>query len=215
MSDSFWLNQPAILLNKDKLFQLLPSSRNTTNENLNAITRLIIIISLFGYALSQSPKILMSLFVSLIVILFYYKYKSNNDVVKKMEIMKEGFSNPEFYNVIKNEFTNPTNENPMMNVMLPEINKKPIRKSAAPSFTKPVETEINKKVKEGLDPRLFKDLGDNIVFENSMRNFYTMPNTDIVNDQKSFAEFCYGNMPSCKEGDGIACDKKNYRHTSP
>ena len=32
-----------------------------------------------------------------------------------------------------------------------------------------------------------------------MRNFYTMPNTQIPNNQKKFAEFCYGNMPSCKD----------------
>lgn len=215
MTDSFWLNEPSILFNKNKIFQLLPNSNNTINENLNAITRLIIIISLVGYAFNQSAKILISLFISLIVILIYYKYKSTNDSKKKLKIMKEGFSNPEFYNAVKNEFTNPTKSNPMMNVMLPEINKKPVRKSAAPSFIKPVEKEINEKVKEGLDPRLFKDLGDNIVFENSMRNFYTMPNTDIVNNQKSFAEFCYGNMPSCKEGDGLACEKKNYRYITP
>lgn len=214
MTDSFWLNDPTILLNKNKLFQLIPNNKNTTNENLNAITRTIIIISLLCYIMSQSTKILISLFVSLVVILFYYKYK-NNDVEKKhkqQQILKEGFDNPEFYNVIKTELTTPTKNNPMMNVLLPELHKKPVRKQAAPSFAKPVEKDINKKVKENLDSRLFKDLGDNIIFEQSMRNFYTMPNTNIVNDQRAFAEFCYGNSPSCKEGDGLACNKKNYRH---
>jgi len=40
-----------------------------------------------------------------------------------------------------------------------------------------------------------------------MRNFHTMPNTQIPNNQRSFAEFCYGNMASCKDGDDISCTK--------
>ena len=46
---------------------------------------------------------------------------------------------------------------------------------------------------------------------NNMRNFHSMPNTTIPNGQKAFAEFCYGNMPSCKDGDGQQCSKINRR----
>ena len=56
-----------------------------------------------------------------------------------------------------------------------------------------------------LDSRLFKDLGDNMIFDQSMRAFYATPNTQIPNDQKAFAEFCYGDMISCKEGNAFAC----------
>ncbi len=42
-----------------------------------------------------------------------------------------------------------------------------------------------------------------------MRNFYAMPNTKIPNNQKDFAMFCYGNMPSCKEGSALQCSKNN------
>lgn len=117
--------------------------------------------------------------------------------------------------MIQTEYTTPEKTNPMMNVLLTDIHNEPTRKAAAPSFTPVIETEINDSVKENLDPRLFKDLGDNIVFDQSMRNFHTMPNTTVMNDQKAFAEFCYGNMPSCKEGDGDMCHKKNYRHINP
>lgn len=215
MTDTFWLNNPYILLNKNGLTQLFPNSSYTTIENLNAVTRTIILISIVGYAFTQSSKILMSLFVSLIVILIYYKYISNNNKKNINKIVKEGFDNPEFYDIVKNEYSNPTKNNPMMNVLLTDIHKKPVKKEAAPSFTKPVENEINQKVKDNLDPRLFKDLGDNIVFEQSMRNFYTMPNTEIVNDQEAFAKFCYGGMESCKDGDVDACTKNNFRHINP
>lgn len=218
MTDKFWLSDPYILLNKDKIFNLLPSSKNTTNENLNSITRLIIIIAIVGFSFTQSQKILISLFVSMVSILVYHKYINNKKGNTKTKL-KEAFSNQESYKEelknIKKEFTTPNKTNPMMNVMIPEIHKKPTRKQALPSFAPSVEKDINEKVKENLDPRLFKDLGDNIVFDQSMRNFYTMPNTEVMNDQKGFAEFCYGNMPSCKEGDGMQCDKKNYRFINP
>ena len=40
-----------------------------------------------------------------------------------------------------------------------------------------------------------------------MRNFYATANTTVPKDQKGFAEFCYGDMTSCKEGDPIACSR--------
>mgnify|MGYP000365593319 CR=1 FL=1 len=56
------------------------------------------------------------------------------------------------------------------------------------------------------------DLGDNFEFENSMMQFNTNPNTTVPNDQKGFADFCYGNMISCKEGNEFACAKKDLRY---
>ena len=47
-----------------------------------------------------------------------------------------------------------------------------------------------------------------------MLNFYATANTTIPNDQKGFAEFCFGQMPSCKEGDGLQCLKDNPRYTN-
>ena len=89
-----------------------------------------------------------------------------------------------------------------------EYKENPKRKPAAPSYNNEVQAEINDNVKSE-DKRLFKNLGDNLSFENSMRNFYAMPNTQIPNNQREFAEFCYGNMPSCKEGDALQCSKNN------
>ena len=103
-----------------------------------------------------------------------------------------------------------------MNVMLTEYQDNPTRKTAAPSFNPVVEEKINQETKNMIiknfgDPeienKLFKDLGDSINFDQSMRSWYPMPNTQIPNDQKSFADFCYGDMPSCKEGSTLACSK--------
>jgi hypothetical protein len=57
--------------------------------------------------------------------------------------------------------------------------------------------------------KLFTDLADEFEFEQSMRPFHSTANTMIPNDQGAFAEFCYGNMVSCKEGNMFACARND------
>ena len=112
-----------------------------------------------------------------------------------------------------------------MNISLTDINDNPEKKEAAPSFNPEIEKSINEKTKEfvvsqfndqcNIEKKLFSDLGDNFIFDQSMRNFYTTPNTKIPNDQTSFAEYCYGDMISCKENNPVACLKDNPRYTTP
>jgi len=104
-----------------------------------------------------------------------------------------------------------------MNVLLTEIADDPERNAAAPAYNPIVEHEMNKKTQEfvssnfnndpTIDERLFKDLGDSYEFDQSMRQWYATPNTRVMNDQKAFSEFCYGDMISCREGDGFACTR--------
>jgi|LakMenEpi03Aug12_release.lakeMendotaPanAssembly.Ray.scaffolds.fasta_scaffold437236_2 hypothetical protein len=133
---------------------------------------------------------------------------------------KEGFINQLLYNDLKPDYTSPNKTNPMMNVLLPEISYDPNRNEAAPSYNTAVEKEINMNTKESvvdtvfseekdkqreyLKKKLFSDLGDNYNFDFSMRNFYTNPNTTIPNDQGGFANFCFGDMVSAKEGNEFA-----------
>jgi hypothetical protein len=52
-------------------------------------------------------------------------------------------------------------------------------------------------------------------FEQSMRQFYSTPSTQNPDDQQAFAEFCYGSMISCAEGNKFACARNAaaMRHT--
>ena len=216
MSVSFWLQNPKVLMNKKYITQVWPSASMNLEEKINAITRLVIVLTIVGFALTRSMKLIASFIVTIIILVVLYNTQKSRELTKKIKkTMTEGFTSPEYYEMTKSSYTQPTEKNPLMNVTLPQINEDPDRKPAAPAYNKAVEAEINDKVKEGLDPRLFKDLGDSIDFENSMRQFYATPSTTIPNDQKAFAEFCYGSMRSCKEGDPIQCNKKNYRYTNP
>ena len=42
-----------------------------------------------------------------------------------------------------------------------------------------------------------------------MHTFYATPNTKIPNDQEGFANFCYGDMISSKEGNPLALERNN------
>lgn len=200
----FWLNDPTVLFNKQYITELWPNKSMSQTQKLNAITRLIIILTILGYLLTHSQYVLVSGLVTLVVIVVLHSTKKP----KRKVTFKEPFFTPK-KDLTEEVYTLPTKENPLMNVLLPEIQDNPERKPAAPAFNPAIEKEIND---ETMDKRLFLDLGDNITFEQSMRQFYANPNTSIPNDQMAFAKFCYGDMPSCKEGDPFQCAKNNTKN---
>ena len=110
-------------------------------------------------------------------------------------------------NVVQYEKVN--EKNPLNNVLVTDILEKPNRKPAPPSYTKTNTEIINDNTKQmiqnmnpdidNLNAKLFNDLGDQYQFDTSMRSFYSTASTTIPNDQKGFANFCYGNLPSRKQ----------------
>ena len=148
------------------------------------------------------------------------KDTKDNKNTKSKQNIKEGFANAVLYNELKDDYTNPQENNPMMNVLLPEISYDPNRSEAAPAYNPEVEKDLNNKTKdyvvdttfgdgtkkqqEYIRRKLFSDIGDNYNFDSSMRSFYTNPNTTIPNDQGGFANFCFGDMISAKEGNDYA-----------
>ena len=218
MSPVFWLKNPMILIDKNHITQLWPEKNMQLEDKLNAMTRFILVLTILGFIFTNSTKVIISGVVTLAVIIMLYFSKSNNKKITLDDLKREGFTNREVYENLKPNFTTPTSNNPMMNVLVNEYGENPQRKQAAPSFNQEVTEDINEAVKKNLieeqnvDPRLFQNLGDNFVFDQSMRNFYTTPNTKIPNDQKGFAEFCYGTMVSCKEGNEFACERNMYKN---
>jgi hypothetical protein len=205
MSISFWINQPTILLKKKYILDILPNKNMVFNEKLNAITRLIVLLSMIGYIITSNSMLLLLAGISILTIIGFYYFKTN----KNMNLLinkKENFEN--FENLTKKEIIDadlvvPTDNNPLMNVMLTDIKDNPNRNSAAPSANPDIQEDITKKTinltknsfnDNDIDKKLFKDLGDSMNLDMSMRQFYTMPNTRVSNDQKSFAEFCYKDM---------------------
>ena len=190
----FWLDNPSILLNKHSLTEWLPLHEYSFAQKLNAITRTIVLLTVMGYVITKSTKILVSAAIAIMAVIILYKTQKDKRLKEKLTLMDDIMEKASSIHdpINREEYTNPTPQNPLMN-MLPT--DEPTRKPAAPSYNKHVHEEIN----DSVDNRLFADLGDNINFERCMRNFHTMPNTTMPNGQKEFAEFCYGDMHSAKE----------------
>ena len=227
MTTPFWFNKPSILLKQTEIIEIWPAPVMDTERKLNAITRLIILLTLLGYLVTQKVKFIITGLITLVVIVILYHIQKKKGG-KPEE--KEGFVNADLYkkyemyndnNVFqqnKENFTEPAVTNPAMNVLLTEIADNPDRKPAAPAFNATVDRDINKKtidmVKKNfqdpnIDVRLFKDLGDSYTFDQSMRTWYATPNTQIPNDQGAFADFCYGDMISCRDetNNEVACTR--------
>lgn len=112
-------------------------------------------------------------------------------------------------------FDSSTAENPFSNVLVSDYSDNPNKKPAPPAFNRNVADNIMQNARNlvqqanpdqpEIADKLFKDLGEQLAFEQSMRPFYSTANTTIPNDQEAFSDFCYGSMVSCKEGNMFAC----------
>ena len=228
MSIEIWLQNPTLLFNQDKLGLLWPTSNISLEEKINAITRLIILLTIIGYLITLRPNIILIGSVALISILLIYSLqnKKKESFVNNLTNTGALLSNPLFYEMNRDNFEEPTKDNPLMNVLIPEVYYNPERKPAAPTFNPIVEKEINESVKQfvsekfgddDIKEKLFGSLGDKLSFNRSMLPFTATANTTIPNDQKNFQEFLYGDMISAKEGNPLALERNQsgaYNYTN-
>jgi len=221
---SFWINEPTVLFNKNEITQLWFSPSMTFEQKLNAISRLVILLTLVGFAITGEVRFIIIGIITLAVIASIYMVKNKSSVVAK-----EGFSTDKLTDTItletmlKTEFVKTSKQNPLSNILLTDIGDMPNRKSAPPAFNETVSKDIDAATKQavqmmnpGIDNTSKQLYGDDIIeninFDNSMRAFYSTPNSRVANDQSAFAEYLYGNMPSCKNGDAFACTQDNLRY---
>jgi hypothetical protein len=232
----FWATNPNILFDNKYLTEFFPVKEMSYNQKLNAITRTVILLSLFTFFTSGNIRVIVVSVITLfaIFILHYYHLKETNNKNKSTllkDTVKEGFANPvmdylesENIKVPDDVFDEPTPENPFSNVMMTDYDYNPDKKPAPPAFNKNVNEQILEDAKQlviqsnpgqpDIADKLFKDLGEQYVFEQSLRPFHSNPSTTIPNDQEAFAEFCYGSMVSCKEGNPVACARNLTRHAN-
>jgi hypothetical protein len=228
-SDNFWINDPLILMDKNKIAEIWPKEGMRFDDKLNAISRIVIMMSLAALLVTKNNIFLVigSVSVAAVVLVYYLKKKNKLPLngagagagAGAGKGKQEGFSCMKNPDIISNKLDKdrimPSKQNPLMNVLLPEIQDNPKRHAAALCDELGVEKKINDATKKFVNKeKIFSNLGDSYMFDNSMRSFHAMPNTKIPNDQGAFADFCYGNMPSCKEGDKEMCEKKNFRYTN-
>ncbi len=243
MTTQIWTKDPTVLLNKDSIFELWPTSSMCFEAKINSITRLILFLSILGFLVTGKIRvILIGLGTIAAIAILYSNRKSklidevipmegfeNNsgDNLNKSSKGGEKIINPEnLEEFVKDEFKIGDKKNPFSNVLLPEISYDPHRKSAPPAFNVDIDEDIRKNTKrmvQYLNPgikntnkQLFSSLTDNFDLDNSLRVWNATPNTRIANDQSAFAQFLYGDMYSAKQSDAEGAMmrvKDNIRYT--
>lgn len=241
MTIQFWSNDPTILFNKEYIFELWPTASMCYEQKLNAITRLIILLTILGYILTMSKRVLAVGVLTLLFIFILYnmrKQKLTKDMLENFEVQgnevtgmfdnkPKSFVNPVTLDaVLTTEFKEGTKKNPFSNVLLTQINDEPDRKAAPPAFNVDVDEDITKNVKRAVqmmnpgikntNKQLFGDLWQQFLLDQSNRIFFSTPNTRITNDQGAYGQYLYGWMPSGKESTpegAFARLQDNYRYT--
>jgi len=218
----FWSENPNILLHRDHIFEFFPSEDMSYNQKLNAISRTVLVLTIFSFLFTRSFRILLVGVITMAAIYFLHRnHVSEKDRKMAKSVDREGYEDRAefvlngFPQDVKKVFAPTTAKNPFENVLLPDYDYNPKKKPAPPSYNENVNDEIIKQAKQlvldanpdqpDLADKLFNDLGNQFVFEQSLQPFYSNPSTAIPNDQNAFAEFCYGSMISCKEGNLFAC----------
>jgi hypothetical protein len=241
MAIQFWTNNPIILFNKNYIFELWPTTDMCYEQKLNAISRLIILLSILGYILTLSKKILVVGVITLLMIYLLYSTRKQkltkemlenfdvqgNEVTGMFDNKPKSYVNPVTLDtVLSSDFKEGTKKNPFSNVLLTEINDEPNRNAAPPAFNVDVDEDITKSVKKSVqmmnpgikntNKQLFGDLWEQFQLDQSNRVFYSTPNTRVMNDQGAYSQYLYNNMKySAKEDTpegAIARVQDNYRY---
>lgn len=243
MTIQFWINDPTVLFNKEYIFELWPTGNMFYEQKLNSISRLIILLTILGYILTMSKKIIAVGILTLVVIFVLYsmrKKKVSNDMLEGFNSVQSNevtgmFDNkPKSYvnpitldTVLRTEFKEGTKKNPFSNVLLTQINDEPERKAAPPSFNVDVDEDITKNVKRAVQmmnpgikntgKQLFGDIWQEFQLDQSNRIFYSTPNSKICNDQGAYAQYLYNDMKysgKLSTPEGaISRVQDNYRYT--
>ena len=235
----FWGEDPNVLFSPKYIFELFPVESMTYNQKLNSVSRLIIGLTLIGFLFVRNMRILLIGAICLlsIFLLQYSQTKSLKNLISEgfddrleslgidapAQAVIKAFATDDPSKIGKRVFFDtPKINNPYNNVLVTDIVDNPNKLPAPPAYYEETEKEILDKTKEAIQKmnptfpnmteKLFASLDDHFEFEQSARQFYSNPSTTIPNDQGAFAEFCYGEMISCKEGNMFACARDAPRH---
>ena len=194
MVTDYWYNNIDTLFNSKCLLEFWPMKHHTKKEKFNAITRFILYAGAI-MSLTKDTTYYFVLSVVLVLMMALFTKKSEISDRKEKEVKKNvpRHTNPKHTKIVEEECQQPTDENPFSNVLMNEYTDNVDRPPACP--IEEVSEDVNDKFMKGL----YSDINDIYEKENSQRQFYSTPNTQIPNDQINFAKWCYMRDSTCKE----------------
>lgn len=171
-----WYVDPMVLI--DDYTAFFPTESMDDVAKINALVRLSIYVAI---VLVLYTKKLYPLYIPFFaMVLSAFMTSGQKAVVKKQLLGKVSPS---------------TKENPFMNKLISDYVENP-DKAEAPVYHE--DNEEARLIKQEIEDNFYGDMYRDVNDVFNKHRFYTMPSTAIVNDQKEFAQACFGNMPSCK-----------------
>jgi hypothetical protein len=196
---TFWIYNPSILFDSNYISQIWPYSNLERDEKLNAMTRFIILITLIGYmCINRFLIVILGLILIGLIVIFYQSKKEGFEPFYKLQ---------PYFSINEDKDKKIENNNPFSNVLMTDYKYNVNKEESNEDYTPALEEKINDSTKQSIIEQnidnadfntAFDNDNSNIIFEQSMRSFYTNPITTIPNKQDNFLEFCYGKLPSEK-----------------
>ena len=203
MSTPIFIENPGILVDKNHIFDFIPDIKASTEERINAIVRFSLYFSVVLMIFKNNYRYSYIFVATLIISYFFYdtnkenfvgnteqSNNSNNSLFCKDQKEKDTET---LNNSVNKNCDEPTCDNLFMNILPTDDFSK---KKPACSYTK----EVSRKVNNGFYNKFKKDVNTFYNQDFGMRQFYSMPNTQVPNDQGTFAKWLYNTPVSCSIG---------------
>lgn len=163
------------------------------DEKLNTIMRIILLCGVILSLILNNFKFILFIFIIFMLSILIYNFNISN----------ENFNN---FNLIDNKLCiKPTNDNPLMNLNIFDKNNK--------LNYKPCDLD-NKYIKNTISTILNNSINydTNDIYGKNFLDyvFYNVPNSNLPNDQETFANWLYKDYITCKQDDGIECYNNLY-----
>ena len=203
-NEAMWFEDPRGFIRDDRLAKFIPWPDSTLSEKLNALMRFSLYYAAFLFLFQRSYAVL---YIPLIVALVTYLVYTAD--VKAGEDRFEQQTSMAGVPVTVDRRTGeacakPTKDNPYMNVLMSDSAERPPACDLGKS-------SVAKEAETNFSGDLYRDVDDVFGRRSSSRQFYTTPNTATPNDRGGFAQWLYGDAPSCKDGNGEACVARVHR----
>lgn len=202
--EQIWFQDPRGFINESNYFTFFPSSTMTFAEQLNAIMRFSVYVSVVILIIKRDSNILFApILMGILTFLMWNvdaEHKAND--VKVLETL--GMCQEKSTRKVCQP---PTQENPFMNVLMSDYKDNP-KRPAACQF----KGRAKKEATTYFNHNLYRDVDDVFRKNASDRQFYTMPSTTIPNEAGTFAKWLYEVPQTCKEGSGTKCYRNMYNN---
>ena len=200
MDNKIWFSNINLLFETDNLFNIIPISEMSKGEKVNSITRFSLYLSILLYLATGNYLYLYIILITIVVTYMIYIFNEKEFFNDKSNLNNETENDTDNQESSDNDTENgdlckkPTNENPLMN---PLIGANTYENKRACNVE---NNKILEKIDKKFCDRLFQNTSNIFNNRNNQRAFYTMPNSQIVNDQTSFANWLYNTPVSCEIG---------------